>query len=445
MPEGRGDSPVRKHHSIAPMLVFGTGATAVGIWIVLAIHWFPTDASQQAKRTRILYDVLLIASVPIFVLVVTVIGFSVWWYRMRPGEELIDGPPIHGNTRLEVIWTIAPAILIVGLVAYSVTVLYANEAKKPNAITVDVTARQWAFEFAYPQPGDKAVYSPFLYLPNGRPVVFKIRSLDVIHSFFVPEFSQKIDAVPGITTTLRVTPTKRGTYTVECTELCGAGHALMRSTAYVLTPALFATWMHKQPVQPRSASGVPPGAVTPAPVPGVPTGLPPGVATPAPPSGTTTTAATPSTPSTPSTTSTTPSTTSTTPSTTSTTPSTTTAAPSTTSTTQATAGGATSPAAGKAIFTGIGTCASCHTLAAAGSTGTIGPDLTTRLASDCATPASKKVRGTTLKACIDKAIIDPYAYIPTGYTRGIMPSTFAATLGTTKIDALVNFLASVTK
>src|ERR1700722_1671819 len=127
MPEGRGDSPVRKHHSITPMLVFGVVATAVGIWIVLAIHWFPTDASRQAHRIRVLYDVLLIASVPIFVLVITVIGFSVWYYRMRPGEENIDGPPIHGNTRLEVVWTIAPAVLIVFLCAYSVSVLYANE------------------------------------------------------------------------------------------------------------------------------------------------------------------------------------------------------------------------------------------------------------------------------------------------------------------------------
>jgi cytochrome c oxidase subunit II len=239
---------------------------------VLAIHWFPVDASVQAKRTRTLYDVLLIASVPIFVLVITVIGFSVWWFRMRPGEELMDGPPIHGNTRLEVIWTIAPALLIVFLCAYSVSVLYANEANKKGALTVDVTARQWAFEFSYPEPGNKAVYSPFLYLPNGRPVVFKIRSLDVIHSFFVPNFSEKIDAVPGITTTLRVTPTRKGTYVVECTELCGAGHAFMRSTTYVLKPAAFSTWLAKQPLQTKTANGLPTGSVLPVAVP-LPSGI----------------------------------------------------------------------------------------------------------------------------------------------------------------------------
>jgi len=415
MPEGRGEPPVRKHHSITPMLVFGAVASAIGIWIVLSIHWFPTDASKQAHRTRILYDVLLIASVPIFVLVITVIGFSVYWYRMRPGEELIDGPPIHGNTRLEVIWTIAPAVIIVFLCAYSVSVLYANEAAQKGALTVDVTARQWAFEFSYPQADGKAVYSPYLYLPNGRPVVFKIRSLDVIHSFFVPQFSEKIDAVPGITTTLRVTPTKRGTYPVECTELCGAGHAFMRATTYVIKPAQFTAWMAKQPVQTRTPTGIPAGSVVPVSVPGIPSPLPflSGSA----------------------------SSTSSTPSSSSSAPASTSTSSSSSSSSSASSGGA---AAGKAVFLSAG-CSGCHTLAAAGSTGVIGPDLTTRLASDCATPASKKVRGTTLKACIDKAITDPYAYLPSGYQSGVMPATFAKSLGPAKIDELVTFLASVTK
>jgi cytochrome c oxidase subunit II len=428
MPEGRGEPAVRKHHSIAPMLAFGVVASAVGIWIVLAIHWFPTDASKQAHRIRVLYDVLLICSVPIFVLVITVIGFSVKWYRMRPGEELLDGPPIHGNTRLEVAWTIAPALLIIGLCTYAVTVLYANEASVKGALTVDVTARQWEFEFAYPQAGNKAVYSPYLYLPNGRAVVFKIRSLDVIHSFFVPQFSEKIDAVPGITTTLRVTPTKRGTYPVECTELCGAGHAFMRATAYVLKPAQFKAWMQKQPAQPRSSTGLPASSVIPVSVPGIPTPLPflSGTA-----ASTSTASSTPST----SSASSAPSTSSS-----SSTPS----KSSSTSSSTSTASLSGAAAAGKAVFASAG-CASCHTLAAAGSTGTIGPDLTTRLASDCATPASKKVRGATLSACIDKAITDPYAYIPTGFSSGIMPATFAKTLGPAKVNELVSFLTSVTK
>jgi mono/diheme cytochrome c family protein len=105
----------------------------------------------------------------------------------------------------------------------------------------------------------------------------------------------------------------------------------------------------------------------------------------------------------------------------------------------------TTPAAGKQVFTGVGGCASCHTLAAAGSNGTVGPNLDTRLKSDCALPASMKVRGSTLADCIHTAIIKPYAYIPSGYAAGVMPPNFAQKLTPSEITALVNFLQSAVK
>lgn len=100
----------------------------------------------------------------------------------------------------------------------------------------------------------------------------------------------------------------------------------------------------------------------------------------------------------------------------------------------------TTPAAGKSVFTGIGGCSSCHTLAAAGATGTVGPNLDTRLKSDCATSASKRIRGAPLKKCIYTAITNPYAYIPSGYKAGIMPANFKTKLKPSEIQALVNFL-----
>lgn len=105
----------------------------------------------------------------------------------------------------------------------------------------------------------------------------------------------------------------------------------------------------------------------------------------------------------------------------------------------------TSPAAGKSVFTGIGGCSSCHTLAAAHATGTVGPDLDVRLRSDCASPASKRIRGATLKKCIHTAIIKPYAFIPSGYKAGIMPPDFSTKLKPSEIQALVNFLATDAK
>src|SRR5437660_3308171 len=161
------------------MVVIGVIASAIGIPIALAIPWFPADASKQAHNIHTLYDVLLIASVPIFVLVETVVLFSVWKYRMRPGDEMKDGPPIHGNTRLEILWTALPALLIIGLCTFAYTKLRANEDSKPHELTVNVTERQFAFEFSYAQPGGKTVVSPALNLAKVQPVVFKLRSLDV--------------------------------------------------------------------------------------------------------------------------------------------------------------------------------------------------------------------------------------------------------------------------
>jgi cytochrome c oxidase subunit 2 len=247
------------------MVLVGLIGCAILIPIGLfAVPWFPTDASKQAANIHTLYDVLLIATIPIFVLVETVVVFSVWKFRMRPGEEDKDGPPIHGNTRLEVVWTVLPALLLLGLISYAYSVLRANEDSQRGEMTVNVTARQFAFEFSYPKGPGKYVVSSALYLPNHKPVVFRIRSLDVVHSFFVPEFSQKLDAVPGITTTLRVTPTRIGTYPVECTELCGPGHAFMRSTVYVVSPTRFRSWLASQPLNGTPPIGKPgPNAVQP--------------------------------------------------------------------------------------------------------------------------------------------------------------------------------------
>jgi cytochrome c oxidase subunit 2 len=242
-----------RNRPLLQMIVFGVIGCAILIPIAFLIPWFPTEASRQAGNIHTLYYVLLLASIPIFVLVETVVVFSVWRFRLRPRDSRVDGPPIHGNTRLEVVWTVLPALLLLGLASYAYGVLRSNEATKRNELAVSVTARQFAFEFSYPRPNGKPVVASALYLPKGQPVVFSLRSLDVIHSFFVPEFSEKLDAVPGITTTLRATPTRIGTYPVECTELCGPGHAFMRSTVHVVSPAQFRSWLASQ-----SSSTAPP-------------------------------------------------------------------------------------------------------------------------------------------------------------------------------------------
>src|SRR4051795_9466703 len=235
----------------AQMAIVGVVASVLGIAAGLAINWFPPAASTQADKIDTLWDVLLIASVPVFVLVTTVIGFSVLNFRMRPGEEGLDGPPIHGNTRLEVIWTAIPAILIVGLVVYAYVVL--RDIEKTPALAagqkervVKVFGEQFAWTFLYNE-GGRQFRSAQLYLPANESVKFEVQSKDVIHDFWVPDFRMKIDAVPGITTSYRVTPKASaiGPHQIVCAELCGLGHAFMRQTAHVMTKPQFAAWVRR--------------------------------------------------------------------------------------------------------------------------------------------------------------------------------------------------------
>jgi cytochrome c oxidase subunit II len=242
-------------------------ATAIGIALSYAIHWFPVQASTQAQNSDRLYHVLVIATIPIFVLVVTVILYCVWQFRMKPGEELKDGPPIHGNTRLEVFWTALPALLLMGMVAYSFVVLHENEEKPRGVpeVQIGVIGQQffWTYEYPSSVTGGAPLKSTQLYLPNGDTVYFNMRSKDVIHAFWIPAFRLQEDVVPGITTHYRATLDRLGSYPVVCNLLCGLGHSLMRSTVHVVPPAVFQTWIKSQvSAAPSGAGGPPPGAAS---------------------------------------------------------------------------------------------------------------------------------------------------------------------------------------
>jgi cytochrome c oxidase subunit 2 len=228
---------------VLPLLAIGAITSACGIALGLTIHWFPTQASEESKDIDTLWDVLVIVSVPIFVLVETIVLYSVWKFRMRPGEELKDGPPIHGNTRLEVVWTAIPAIILVLLCSYAYKVLHDIETAEASEMQVRVVGEQFTWTFYYPNAGGKEIASPQLYLPKGKQVKFDIQSKDVLHDFWVPAFRQKIDAVPGITTHFRVKPIKTGTFPVVCAELCGLGHSVMRQTAHVVSQSDFDKWL----------------------------------------------------------------------------------------------------------------------------------------------------------------------------------------------------------
>ncbi|HYB22811.1 MAG TPA: cytochrome c oxidase subunit II [Solirubrobacteraceae bacterium] len=244
----RRDGSVSRRRSLTVAMILGLIAIAIGIWISYEIHWFPVEASTQAKNTDRLYHVLVIATIPIFVLVVGVILYCVWQFRMRPGEEFKDGPPLHGNTRLEVFWTALPTVLLLSMVGYSFVVLAHNEKKHAHELQIGVTGQQFFWSFQYPPSvtGGAEINSYQLYLPVNETVHFNMRSKDVIHAFWIPAFRLQEDVVPGITTHYRATPDRLGDYPAVCNLLCGVGHSLMRTTVHVVTQAKFREWIKSQ-------------------------------------------------------------------------------------------------------------------------------------------------------------------------------------------------------
>ena len=234
---------LRQGHPLVKMAVFSIVAAIVGTIISLWIDWFPVQASSAADDIDLLYDVLLIASVPVFVLVMAVAIYSVTAFRAKPGD-LSDGEPIHGNTKLEIIWVTIPFIMVTALAVYGWVVLEDIEAKQADSLIVDVRGRQFTWDFTYPEEG--GVKSNTLMLPQGRDVEFRVRTDDVLHDFWVPEFRLKTDAVPGLTTKVRLKPTRVDDYEVVCAELCGIGHSTMRQKVSVVPEGEFDAWLEKE-------------------------------------------------------------------------------------------------------------------------------------------------------------------------------------------------------
>ncbi|MDE3191235.1 MAG: cytochrome c oxidase subunit II [Acidobacteriota bacterium] len=227
--------------SIAWLLGIGVVSGGVAAAVALALPWLPVDASREAGRIDFVFWFVVTICIVIFAVVAAAIIYSVVRFRAAPDDDS-DGPPIHGNTRLEIAWTLIPTILVTAIGIVSAIVLSRNDALAKNALRVDVVAQQFTWTFKYPS----GLTSATLALPKGRETQLRFTSLDVIHAFFVPEFRENEDIVPGLTTTINVTPTRVGTYPVICNELCGLGHATMRSTAVVMQPAAFDTWLKGQ-------------------------------------------------------------------------------------------------------------------------------------------------------------------------------------------------------
>jgi cytochrome c oxidase subunit II len=239
---GVSSQPVRRG-SIVQLVLISLVAAAIATVIALVPNWLPVEASEEAGRINFVFWFVTAICIAIFAVVAAVSVYSVLKFRARPDDDS-DGPPIHGHTGLEIAWTAVPAVLVTAIAIVSAVVLARNSDAGANALRVDVLGQQFAWSFTYPEAND--VTAGHLRLPVGRSAELHFRARDVVHSFWVPEFGQKQDTVPGLDTKLVITPKRVGTFPVVCTELCGLGHALMRTQAIVMPQAAFDAWLREQ-------------------------------------------------------------------------------------------------------------------------------------------------------------------------------------------------------
>lgn len=229
---------VRHIVTIAALILLSTYLTYIGL---TSLGLMPAAASAQAGPIDWLFDIHVILMSFLFSLITVILLYSLVVFRRKPGETG-DGAHIEGNTGLEIFWTIVPLIAVIAFGIIGADNLRNVRAADPNALEVRVIGFQWSWRFEYPE----GFSSSTLYLPANKQVLLKMESVDVLHSFWVPEFRVKQDLIPGRVTELRITPTLVGEYSLKCAEICGTSHAYMVSPVVVVSQVAYDAWVTEQ-------------------------------------------------------------------------------------------------------------------------------------------------------------------------------------------------------
>lgn len=222
-----------------------------GGWLLAACSaGEPQGVSVQGRDTRTLYVIILVIALVVFVLVDGTILYFVLRYRRRPGDDSLP-PQIHGNTFIEIVWTVLPALIITALFVLSVRTLNRVNANVANpAVTIEVTGFQWQWNFKYPSEGFTVRGSignpPEMVLPVNEDIRIDERSLDVIHSFYVPQFLYKKDVIPGQANYFFVHPDQEGVLSGQCAEFCGLLHNKMTFSVRVVSRPEYNRWVLDQ-------------------------------------------------------------------------------------------------------------------------------------------------------------------------------------------------------
>ncbi|HEY4946153.1 MAG TPA: cytochrome c oxidase subunit II, partial [Candidatus Limnocylindrales bacterium] len=253
----------------------------------------PDAASVQGQATRNLYDIVFVIGVAIFVLVEGLILFAVLRYRRKSGDDELP-PQIHGNNRLEIIWTAIPIAIVLSLFVLSWQTLNTVDAHTPTPpVRIGVVAYQWQWQFVYapdgvawqdcnapanagkcvtvfgtpPAGGDRTNWTPpTMHVPVNETVELQMHSIDVIHSFYVPAFLYQRDITPGRDQVIQFTADRIGTYRGQCTQFCGLYHQFMEFQVKVESKADYTAWLQQELTPPPSPS--------PSPAPSGPAGSP---------------------------------------------------------------------------------------------------------------------------------------------------------------------------
>ena len=214
--------------------------------------------SDLGREIDFLWDRLLLLGTIVFVLVEVALVYIVFKYRRKDNQA--TPPQTHGSTKLEITWTLIPAVILVFIAVPTVKTIFITQAQAaPGSLNIDVTGHQWWWEFRYPEYGVTTANE--IYIPVGRTVNFRLRSADVIHSFWTPQLGGKRDVVTNRTNYMWYTPdssTASNVWNGFCVEYCGASHANMRFRVFTVTPEQFESWVAGQKMPARF------GAVAPA-------------------------------------------------------------------------------------------------------------------------------------------------------------------------------------
>ncbi len=210
------------------------------------MSWLPENIATYGPEIDRLFYLIYYVTGAAFLLVTVLLASFLVLYRARPGRRAVYS---HGNTALEMVWTIVPALILVVLTFLAIPSWSKVKSRIPESdLHVRITAKQFNWEVTYPGPdgrfdtADDKTFDNELHVPIGKPVVLHLRSRDVIHSVFIPTARFKQDAVPGREILQWVEVTKPGKYEIPCAELCGFGHSGMKGYLFVHTPEEFEAW-----------------------------------------------------------------------------------------------------------------------------------------------------------------------------------------------------------